>query len=696
MNRLDFLPVSAADCAARGWDQLDFLIVCGDAYVDHPSFGPAILGRLLEAEGFRVGLIAQPSVDHPSDVMAMGRPRLAVLVASGVVDSMVDNYTAARRPRTDDRYSAGGQGGRRPDRATIRYCNMVRDQMGDIPLIIGGIEASLRRMAHYDYWDHKVRRSILQDSQADLLVYGMGELTLLEIARLLDRGVPVSSLNSLRGTCSLVREDQLPKKTAAFLEQPGFGDWFWRPCDADSLPDDLDQLFPADSQYVLLPDYETVSTDKTAYALAFRMLYLEQDPQHGRTLIQPHGHRLLIQNPPQRPLRTEEMDRVYDLPYTRRPHPVYDASGGVPAIAEVGMSIVSHRGCYGGCHFCAIALHQGRIIQYRSEASVVREAERIIGQPDFKGYIHDVGGPTANFARPACARQRGGGVCRNRQCLFPEPCPALEADHRPYMDLLNRIRQLDKVKRVFVRSGVRFDYLLLDQENDFLDQLCRYHVSGQLKVAPEHYSRQALAAMGKPPPEVYERFSRLFTEKNIELDKKQYLVPYLISGHPGCTLDDAIEMAQVIHRGQVIPEQVQDFYPTPGTLSTTMYHTGLDPLTMKPIHVVKGEEKTMQRALLQYRYAKNRPLVAKALRMAGRTDLIGTGPDALIPPSGQGSRKPAGSSRINGTDKGEINDGNHHQRKRTGRGHAPSDRRTGSAHHGGKRRPAGSGRHPGR
>lgn len=696
MNHHEFLPISAADMAARGWDQLDFLIICGDAYVDHPSFGPAILGRLLESEGFRVGLIAQPSIEDPQVIMAMGQPRLAVLVASGVVDSMVDNYTAARRPRRDDRYSAGGQGGRRPDRATIRYCNMVRDQMGEIPLIIGGIEASLRRMAHYDYWDHKVRRSILQDSQADLLVYGMGELTLLEIARLLDRGVPVSSLNSLRGTCALVRPDQLPKKLAAFLNQPEAADWYWTPQAAESLPQDLDSLFPSDRQCVLLPDYETVANDKTAYALAFRMLYLEQDPQHGRILLQPHGRRLLLQNPPQRPLQTDEMDRVYDLPYSRRPHPVYDASGGVPAVAEVSMSIVSHRGCYGGCHFCAIALHQGRIIQHRSESSILKEAQTIIEQPDFKGYIHDVGGPTANFSRPACAKQRGGGVCRNRQCLFPEPCPALEADHRPYMQLLDHIRQMDKVKRVFVRSGVRFDYLLLDQDNDFLDQLCRYHVSGQLKVAPEHYSRRALAAMGKPPPEVYDQFSRLFTAKNAELGKKQYLVPYLISGHPGCTLDDAIEMAEVIHRGRVIPEQVQDFYPTPGTLSTAMYHTGLDPLTMQPIHVVRGEEKAMQRALLQYRYAKNRPLVVKALRMAGRTDLIGTGPDALIPPAEQGRRGSAGSAAHKGKKKGVLNDGNHHQRKRTGRGHAAADRRAGSAHHEGKRRSAGSGGHSGR
>ena len=638
-----FLPMTRQEMIQRDWHELDFLMISGDAYVDHPSFGPALLGRLLEAEGYRVGIIAQPDINDEQSVLALGKPRLAVLVASGVVDSMVDNYTAARKPRSDDRYSPGGTGGSRPDRATIRYCNLIRATMGDVPLIIGGIEASLRRMAHYDYWDHKVRRSILQDSQADLLVYGMGELTLLKIASLLSRDVPVQSLTDLPGTCVLSQAERLPKKTQLFLNSTE--DWQWQ---SDALLPEkaaaikqpvkqsafLDQRFPADQAHVLLPGFADVSTDTIAYALAFRMLSLEQDPKQGRVLIQPHGRRLLVQNPPQRPLTVKEMDRLYQLPYERKPHPVYDKQGGVPAIAEVGMSITAHRGCYGGCHFCAIGLHQGRIIQHRSASSILNEAQTISQSSDFKGYIHDVGGPTANFHQPACARQRDGTACRHRQCLFPEPCPLLEADHAAYLSVLEQIRQLPDIKKVFVRSGIRFDYLLLDQKNPFLEQLCEHHISGQLKVAPEHISRDTLKAMGKPGPDVYRTFARRYEETNQALGKEQYLVPYLISGHPGCTLDDAIELALEIKKRHVIPEQVQDFYPTPGTLSTTMYHTGFDPMTLETVYIPRGEEKAMQRALLQYSKPRSRDLAEKALRQAGRDDLIGFGPDALVKPRG--------------------------------------------------------------
>ena len=708
MNQ-QFLPVSRFDMEQRGWSELDFLMVSGDAYVDHPSFGPALLGRLLEAEGYRVGIIAQPDLDQKNSLLDMGLPRLAVLVASGVVDSMVDNYTAARKPRSEDRYSPGGKGGSRPDRATIRYCNLVREQMGEIPLIIGGIEASLRRLAHYDYWDHKVRRSILQDSQADMIVYGMGELTLLEIARLLDRGVPVRGITDLKGTCVLARQELLPKKTHSFIVDAA--------ARMPSLPElsqsdlDLDRILPYDSEHVMLPDYQWVAKDKQAYALAFRMLYLEQDPKHGRILIQGHGQRWLVQNPPQRPLNVDEMDRLYQLPYARKPHPQYAGKGGVPAIAEVGLGITSHRGCFGGCHFCAIALHQGRIIQHRSEDSIVREAGEISRQDDFKGYIHDIGGPTANFHRPVCSRQRQGTACRERQCLFPEPCPVLEADHQAYMQVLERVRSLEGIKKVFIRSGIRFDFLLLDQKHDFLTQLCQYHISGQLKVAPEHTSRQTLSAMGKPPPEIYETFSRQFEAANKKLGKEQYLVPYLISGHPGCTLDEAIALALQIKKGQVIPEQVQDFYPTPGTISTTMYYTGLDPMTMQPVYVPRGEEKTMQRALLQYNRPANRRLVEKALHMANRTDLIGNGAQCLISAGYTGqprsarpksrSRKPGGTDQaqrhIKGTTKKEDKSyANNHSRKRTGRQNASGTGTKSGPHQGRKQPSAGTGRRTGR
>jgi uncharacterized radical SAM protein YgiQ len=634
-----FLPVSRFEMNARGWEELDFLFISGDAYVDHPSFGVAILSRLLEDEGYRVGIVAQPQLEDPQAFLAMGRPRLAVLVSSGVVDSMVNNYTAARKRRSNDRYAPGGRGGKRPDRALVRYCGKVRELMGDVPLIIGGIEASLRRFAHYDFWSRQVRRSVLQDSQADLLVYGMGEKPLLEVARLLERGVPIRRINSIRGTCVLARPDQLAADLAAFVEQHAE---FELPSTAMALPGQrrpaagLDAspaaLLPQDEQYLMLPPYEQVAADKTAYAIAFAAQYTEQDPGAGKTLIQKHSGRFLVQNPPQRPLTMKEMDRVYALPYERTYHPQYQASGGVPAIEEVRFSINSHRGCYGGCHFCAITMHQGRLIQRRSAASIIAEAELLTRLPDFKGYIHDVGGPTANFYRPACAKQQNGSVCKDRQCLFPEPCPALVADHSEYLDILRRIRALPGVKKVFIRSGIRFDYLLLDQNSDFLEELCRHHVSGQLKVAPEHVSRRALSPMGKPPPEFFNTFRERFQLINRQLNLKQYLVPYWISGHPGCDLEDAIELALAIQAGGVMPEQVQAFYPTPGTVSTTMYYTGLDPLTLQPVHVPDEKESELQRALLQFGKPENRDKVLAALRQAGRTDLIGFGPGKLAAP----------------------------------------------------------------
>lgn len=634
------LPISRAEMESRGWDELDFIFITGDAYVDHPSFGAALLSRRLEAAGYRIGIIPQPALSDPASLLVLGRPRLGVLVSSGVVDSMVDNYTASRKPRSDDRYSPGGAGGGRPDRATIRYCNLVRDQLGEIPLIIGGIEASLRRFAHYDYWSRQVRRTILQDSQADLLVFGMGELPLLEIAGLLAKGVPIRKINSIRGTCVLAKPDQLPNSCADFIAS--FPDFQLR-VPSGSINGKRYPKLPEDDRYILLPPFEQVASDKLAYAVAFRYQYQEQDPAEGKTLIQQHSGRYLVQNPPQRPLTRSEMDKVYALPYERTPHPVYAKAGGVPAIEEVRFSINSHRGCFGGCHFCAITFHQGRIVQRRSAISIVREAELLSHEPDFKGYIHDVGGPTANFFQPACARQRNGGVCKDRQCLFPEPCPALEADHGEYLEVLKKVRGLPGVKKVFIRSGIRFDYVLLDKKNDFLTELCRFHISGQLKVAPEHVSASALKAMGKPAPEVYRTFKKRYEETNQSLNMKQYLVPYLISGHPGCTLEDAVELALEIKASRVMPEQVQDFYPTPGTVSTAMYHTGLNPFTLETVHVPDGEEKALQRALLQFGRPANRDRVLEALRRTGRTDLIGYGPDRLVPPSRparQGGRKP--------------------------------------------------------
>ena len=603
-----FLPVSSADMKERGWDQPDFLFICGDAYVDHPSFGHALLSRLLEREGYRVAMLCQPDWRSTDDFKRLGRPRLGVLISSGVIDSMVNNYTAAKKRRREDVYSPGGKGGRRPDRALIVYANRVREAFGDVPIIIGGLEASLRRFAHYDYWQDAIRSSVLVDSRADILIYGNGEGPLLEIAALLERGVPVKSLKSIKGTAVLLTEEGLPKGLREGLEG-------------------------GDTEILVLPSREAVIEDKKAYARAFILNYREQNAFSGKILLQADGNRWVVQNRPAPPMTEKALDSVYSLPYVRRWHPMYDSQGGIPALNEVEFSVTSHRGCFGGCSFCAVGYHQGRVIQARSEDSVVDEIKLLSEKPGFKGYIHDIGGPTANFRKPACKKQLKEGACKNRECLFPKPCKNLETSHDAYLSLLKKATGLPGVKKVFVRSGVRFDYALLEPRGKFLETLCKNHISGQLKVAPEHVSGRVLEAMGKPGNEVYTRFVNKYREINRCLGKEQYLVPYFISGHPGSTLDDAILLAQYIKSMGHTPEQVQQFIPTPGTLSTCMYYTGLDPRSMKPLYVPRTEkEQAMQRALLQYNLPENRSLVAEALRLAGRMDLIGYEKDCLIPP----------------------------------------------------------------
>ncbi len=592
----DFLPITTEDLKKRGWDTPDFIYIVGDAYVDHPSFGHAIISRVLEAHGYSVGIIAQPDWRSTKDFKRLGRPRLGVLVSSGNIDSMVNHYTAAKKPRSEDLYSPGGEAGHRPDRAVIVYCNRIREAFGDIPIIIGGVEASLRRFAHYDYWDNKVRRSVLLDSRADLLIYGMGEKQIVQIADALEKGIPVKKIRHINGTC-----------------------------------------FVADKEYaqegILLDSFETVSSDKPAYAKACRIQYEEQDPIRGKRLIQPHHDKLLVQNPPMLPLNTKELDAVYALPYMRTYHPSYEAMGGIPAIAEVKFSITSCRGCYGACNFCALTFHQGRIVQSRSHESILAEAQKIIWEPDFKGYIHDVGGPTADFRKPACKNQLKVGACKNKQCLFPTPCKNLEADHSDYLALLRKLRSLDRVKKVFVRSGLRYDYIMADKDDTFFTELCAHHVSGQLKVAPEHVSENVLKYMGKPAGGVYKRFSDKYYAINAKLGKQQYLVPYLMSSHPGSTLKDAVMLSLFLRDNGLNPQQVQDFYPTPGTISTAMFYTELDPYTGKKLYVAKTpEEKAMQRALLQYKNPANHNLVRKALRLCGREDLIGFTKNCLVRP----------------------------------------------------------------
>lgn len=592
----EFLPISKKDMLERGWEQLDFIFVSGDAYVDHPSFGPAILCRLLEKHGYKVGIIPQPDWHSTRDFNRLGKPRLGFLVSAGNMDSLLNKFTAAKKVRHQDAYSPGGKAGFRPERATIVYCNRLRELYADVPIIIGGIEASLRRMAHYDYWSNSVRRSILVDSQADLLVFGMGERALLEIAADLQQGVAIENIQDVQGTCYRV---------------PNM-DYAW-----DYLP---------------LPSYSEVKNQKEKFAKAFKIEYLEQDAIRGKRIAQQNDEWCVVQNPPARPLNEAEMDEIYDLPYQRTWHPIYDKAGGVPAIKEVQFSLVSQRGCFGGCNFCAIISHEGRIIQRRSQASLIREARILTKMPGFKGYIHDVGGPTANFRRPSCDAQLKRGTCRGKPCLSPLPCKNLVADHSDYIELLRKLRALPGVKKVFVRSGIRFDYLLLAKD-DFLTELCKYHVSGQLKIAPEHISDRVTRLMGKSNRQVYLQFVAKFKRINQKLGLKQYLVPYFMSSHPGSKLEDAIELAEFIRDMGYHPQQVQDFIPTPGTLSTCMWYTGIDPLTGEKVYTAKTyEEKLMQRSLMQYWLPKNQEIVRKALHIAAREDLIGFGTKCLVRP----------------------------------------------------------------
>ncbi|AET68979.1 uncharacterized radical SAM protein YgiQ [Desulfosporosinus orientis DSM 765] len=613
MGTKQFLPMNRTEMEALGWDELDFLFITGDAYVDHPSFGIAIISRVLEKNGFRVGIIAQPNWKELQEFQVMGKPRLACLISGGNLDSMVNHYTAAKKKRHNDAYSPGGKSGLRPDRATIVYSNRVREAMPGVPVIIGGIEASLRRFAHYDYWSNEVRRSILLDSQADLLVFGMGEKPILEVARRLNQGEKIEQILDVRGTMV--------------------------PLPADSLPSDT----------LVLPIFNEVTKDKKKYAEAFWIQYNQQDPIVGKSMLQAHGRKSVLQNKPSLPLSQTEMDAIYALPFMGTYHPSYEELGGVPAIEEVEFSLTSVRGCYGSCAFCALTFHQGRIVQSRSAESIVREAEKMTWSNRFKGYIHDVGGPTANFRRPACQKQLLKGACSHRQCLFPEPCVKLESDHQEYMDLLRRLRNLPRVKKVFIRSGIRYDAVLADKKSKFMRELCEHHVSGQLKVAPEHVSDSVLRLMGKPSKSVYEEFVHEFRRTNEKIGKQQYLVPYLMSSHPGSTLKEAVELAEYVRDMGVNPEQVQDFIPTPGTLSTCMYYTSLDPKTMERVYVPKKmHEKAMQRALIQYRNPKNYDLVKEALRLAHREDLIGYGPKCLIRPKRllQDDPQEAGSRKL--------------------------------------------------
>ena len=593
-----FLPITIEDMKNRGWDEVDFAYVIGDAYVDHPSFGPAIISRCLEAHGYRVGIISQPDWKRDDSIAVFGKPRLGFLISAGNMDSMVNHYSVSKKRRSMDAFTPGGVMGKRPDYATVVYGNLIRRTYKEIPIVIGGIEASLRRLAHYDYWSNTMKRSILLDSQADLLIYGMGEHSMIEVADALNSGIAVRDITFIDGTVYKAK--------------------------------DLDSVYDA----LTLPAYDEVKEKKEAYARSFYIQYCNTDPYSGKRLVETYGSRqYVIQNPPAKPLTQAEMDRVYSYSYMRNYHPSYEAAGGVPAIKEVKYSLVSNRGCFGGCSFCALTFHQGRIIQTRSHESILAEAEKMVWEKDFKGYIHDVGGPTANFRHTACKKQLVHGACPNKQCLFPKPCQNLTVDHRDYLELLRKLRALPNVKKVFVRSGIRFDYVMADTDDTFLEELCEYHVSGQLKVAPEHVADPVLRMMGKPENSVYRSFVKKYERINERLGKKQYLVPYLMSSHPGSTLKEAVTLAEYLRDLGYMPEQVQDFYPTPSTISTCMYYTGLDPRTMKPVYVpTNPHEKAMQRALIQYRNPKNYDLVEEALRKAGRTDLIGFDKKCLIRP----------------------------------------------------------------
>ena len=607
----NFLPITREEMKGRGWDQVDFVYVSGDAYVDHPSFGHAIITRLLESRGYRVGIIAQPDWRKPESVQVFGEPRLGFLVSAGNMDSMVNHYSVSKKRRKTDAYTPGGEMGKRPDYACVVYGNLIRQTYKKTPIILGGIEASLRRMAHYDYWSDKLKRSVLLDSGADVISYGMGEHSIVELAEALDAGIPVEDITYIAGTVVKTKS--------------------------------LDSIYDAE----ILPSFEDLKADKMNYARSFYTQYLNTDAFNGKRLVEPYSeHLYVVQNPPAAPLTQMEMDDVYSLPYQRTYHPSYEAKGGVPAIKEIKFSLISNRGCFGGCSFCALTFHQGRIVQVRSHESLIEEAKEITKDKDFKGYIHDVGGPTANFRHPSCKKQMEHGVCKTRQCLFPSPCKNLDADHRDYVSLLRKLRDIPKVKKVFIRSGIRFDYLLADKKQEFLRELCEYHVSGQLKVAPEHVAGPVLSLMGKPEHKVYEEFTRQFYKMNERIGKEQYLVPYLMSSHPGSTLKEAVELAEYCRDLGYMPEQVQDFYPTPSTLSTCMYYTGVDPRTMQKVYVPKSpHEKAMQRALIQYRNPELYDLVIEALHKAGRSDLIGFGPKCLVRPRqmrGSGNDKKAG------------------------------------------------------
>lgn len=634
----EFLLVTRAEMEERGIWQPDFVYISGDAYVDHPSFGAAIITRLLESRGYSVGIISQPDWRKKESISVFGEPRLAFLVSAGNMDSMVNHYTVAKKHRRQDSYSPGGQMGLRPDRAVTVYGNLIRQTYKDTPVILGGIEASLRRLAHYDYWSDSMKRSVLMDSGADLISYGMGEHSILEIAEALDKGIPVSSITFVPGT--VYKAKKAPEG-------------------------------------ILLPSFEALSAKKEAYAESFRIQYENTDPFTGKVMAESYGTKgFVVQNPPAKPLTQKEMDEVYDLPYMGTYHPMYEKQGKIPAIEEIQFSITSNRGCFGGCNFCALAFHQGRIVQTRSHESILREAESYREKPDFKGYIHDVGGPTADFRHPSCKKQMTKGICTNRQCLFPKPCKNLEADHRDYLELLRKLRHLPGIKKVFIRSGIRFDYVNADPSPEFLNELAAYHVSGQLRVAPEHVSDQVLYYMGKPEHKVYEEFLKKFQRANEKSGKRQFVVPYLMSSHPGCTIKEAVKLAEYVRDMGFMPEQVQDFYPTPSTMSTCMYYTGLDPRTGEKVYVPKSaREKAMQRALLQYKNPENYELVKEALLKSGRSDLIGFDKKCLIRPRG-GKGKPEKehvrdfqkkqvNSRENGRKKKSIR--NVHKKKSGGR-----------------------------
>ncbi len=597
MDVSSFLPVSREDMQARDWWYYDFLVVTADAYVDHPSFGTAIIARVLEAEGYRTAVLAQPDWRSADAFFAIGKPRYGVFIGGGNIDSMVAHYTAAKKRRSTDAYSPGNQMGLRPDRPTIVYANRAREAFPGTPVVIGGLEASLRRFAHYDYWDDAVRRSILFDAQADLLVYGMGERATREIARRLSKGEPVEHLTDIRGTAYAAKDPACAFESAA------------------------------------VPSYEAVASHKRDYAAATKIEYEEHDPIRGKAILQPHGDRILVVNPPAMPLNREELDAVAELPYAREVHPMYDAQGGVAAIEEVRFSVTHNRGCFGGCNFCSLAFHQGRMVTSRSHESVVREVEGFTRDPKFKGYVHDVGGPSANFRHPSCRQQLQNGMCRNRSCLAPAPCKNIDPSHADYLALLRKVRTVPGVKKVFIRSGIRYDYMLCEKNSEFFSELVRHHISGQLKVAPEHCSAQTLDYMGKPHFDVYQRFRDKYQRLNQRYGLEQYLVPYLMSSHPGCTLGDAVDLAVFLNKTGRQPEQVQDFYPTPGTLSTCMWYTGIDPRTMEPVYVARDpHEKALQRALLQWKRPEMRRLVVEALHKAGREDLIGYGKDCLVRP----------------------------------------------------------------